>query len=301
MVQRPHWSYSSISQYLSCPLRFYFQRIVGMPQPSVSSSLILGSAVHHALAKYHLGVQMAMPLTKDRVHNAFREGWKQKAANAIVIFKEGETRDELIALGIGLLDVYLQEEPPERILAIEEEFVVPLITSQGEYLETPLVAIADLIIRVDDGLKVCEYKTSGRAYSEMEAATSLQPTCYAHAVQETFGESTRVEYTILVKTKTPRVQRLETVRHPEDVERLGDIVQGIERAIAADAFYPVESALNCSNCPYRTPCREWQGSVRRTTRSLDVINPEPPSCSPNSTTREAESASKHWKESSAAP
>ena len=39
--------------------------------------------------------------------------------------------------------------------------------------------------------------------------------------------------------------------------RLGDIVQTIEKAVDAGIFYPVESAMNCSTCSYRQPCREW--------------------------------------------
>lgn len=49
MHHRPHWSYSSISQYLACPLRYYFQRILCLPQPSINSSLVLGSSVHAVL------------------------------------------------------------------------------------------------------------------------------------------------------------------------------------------------------------------------------------------------------------
>ena len=46
-----------------------------------------------------------------------------------------------------------------------------------------MVAIVDLITAgEDDTWKVTEFKTSGRAYGESEVATSLQPTCYVHAI-----------------------------------------------------------------------------------------------------------------------
>ena len=28
MSDRPHWSYSSLAQYLRCPLQYYFERVV---------------------------------------------------------------------------------------------------------------------------------------------------------------------------------------------------------------------------------------------------------------------------------
>ena len=49
----PHWSYSALRQYLDCPLRFFFQRVLALPEKSVSVNLVAGSAVHAALADYY--------------------------------------------------------------------------------------------------------------------------------------------------------------------------------------------------------------------------------------------------------
>ena len=80
-----------------------------------------------------------------------------------------------------------------------------------------------------------------------------------HAVQQRYDLKPYVRYVVLVKTKTPQVQYLETIRTDADINRLGDIVQTIERAIQAEAFYPVESTMNCSGCPFYRQCRQWQG------------------------------------------
>jgi CRISPR/Cas system-associated exonuclease Cas4 (RecB family) len=256
-MTRPHWSYSSISQYLACPLRFFFQRILGLPQTTVSSNLVLGSSVHHALAEYHRTIQRDEPTSVEALHRAFVSSWTRRETEVKVAYRDEGTRDNAIAQGISLIELYLQEPPPQEIIGIEQEIVSPLHNSQGEYLETPLVSVADLITEKDEVLTVHEYKTSGRAYSEMEAETSLQPTCYVNAVSETYGHLAKVEYTVLVKTKTPKVQHLATTRTEDDLGRLGDIVQNLERAVQAGIFYPVENPLNCSTCPYRKPCRQW--------------------------------------------
>lgn len=257
MHDRPHWSYSAISQYMACPLQFFFQRVVGLPRATVSSSLVLGSAVHHALAEYHRTVLHDEPTKTEDLHRAFVEAWEQREAEARVTYRSGESREECIAQGIALIEVYLREPPPEHIIGIEQEFIAPVHTSQGEILETPLVAVADLLTEGNEELTVHEFKTSGRTYSEMEVELSLQATCYVNAVQEVYGHPPGVEYTVLVKTRTPKVQRLTTVRTDEDLGRLGDVIQQVERAVQAGVFYPVESPLNCSSCPYRQPCREW--------------------------------------------
>jgi CRISPR/Cas system-associated exonuclease Cas4 (RecB family) len=257
MVGRPHWSYSALSQYLSCPLRFYFQRVLGLPQPTVPAHLVLGSSVHQALAEYHRAVQRQRPALTGRLHEAFRGAWARKEAEATVTYRVGESRDEEIDLGIALIETYIREPPPEHVVAVEREIIAPIHTSRGEYLEKPLVAVADLITRPAGGLAVLEYKTSGRAYSRSEADTSLQATCYASVGQEAYGVLPALEYVVLVKTRTPKVQRVTTRRAEGDFGRLGDLIQAVDRAVDAGIFYPVETPLNCSGCPYRGPCRDW--------------------------------------------
>jgi len=265
MTNRPHWSYSAINVFLRCPLHFYFERILGLPQRTVGSGLVLGSAVHRALETYHRGLQKKQPVPLDHLQTVFLSAWKTREERGEITYRNGDSREDNLAQGINLLEVYLQEPPPESIVAVEQEMVVPLHNSKCDYLERPLVAVLDLITQ-EGGLKVSEFKTSGRAYGEFEAETSIQPTCYLNAVQEMYGEPATVEFVVLVKTKKPRVQRIPVMRDDGDVGRLGDLVQAIERAIEVKAFFPIESPMNCSNCPHREPCREWG-------RSSDVVEP----------------------------
>jgi putative RecB family exonuclease len=278
MFDRPHWSYSAISQYLSCPLRFYFQRVLRLPQPSVSSSLVLGSAVHAALAEYHRTVQQDEPTDLAKLRRVFTDFWGSRESGKRVSYRAGENQADLMAQGIALLEVYLKEPPPQNIISIEKEILAPIHNSTGQYLETPLLAIADLITEGNEELTVREFKTSGRAYSEMEAETSLQPTCYINAAQEVFGTPATVEYTVLIKTKIPKLQRLTAVRNDEDLGRLGDIVETIERGIRAEVFYPVETPINCSTCPYRQPCRDWSQPEDPRRIQLNLISAEAQSC-----------------------
>lgn len=272
-MERPHWSYSSLSQYLRCPLQYFFQRIVGLPQKAVSSQLVLGGAVHEALAEYHTGIQQNNPRSSDQIFKAFLNAWKSREEQETIMFKAGETRSDSQEQGFGLIDAYLREPPPRHVVAVEQTTLTPICNSHGEVLEKPLVAIADLVTRQDDQLVIDEFKTSGKAYSEFEANTALQATCYANMARETYGEDALFRYTILIKTKTPKVQRLAAVRTEADVGRLGDLIQSVERAIAGDNFYPVESPQNCHSCPYRRQCRDWGTNAGHGHRGLAVVTP----------------------------
>ena len=259
-IQRPHWSYSSISQYLKCPLQYYFERVLRLPKKTISDAQVLGSSVHAALAHYHRQHQAGKPVPDSQVQEVFVASWEEHCRQAEIVHASNRSTEDNLSLGLILLETYLKEPPPTKIVAIEQPMLAPIVNSQGDVLEKPLLVVLDLITRQDDGtLRVNEIKTSGRAYSQSEVATSLQPTCYANALYQLMGEEPTVELTVLVKTRTPKLQRIEAIRTIPDFGRLGDLVDVVERAVEAEIFYPQESPLNCSSCSYFRECREWTG------------------------------------------
>ena len=268
-TSRPHWSYSQLSQYLRCPLQFYFERVIKLQRPFSPSSMALGSAVHEGLAEYHRQLMADRKVTTGQVQSTFLKSWSQQERERPIQYRDGESRNQIIEQGVALLEVYQNEPPPENILAVEERMIVPLTNSQGQFLEKPLVAVIDLLSHDEDELLVTEFKTSGRRYHELEADTTLQASCYANAVRERYDRTPKVRYTVLVKTKTPAVQNLVTTRTDADLGRLGDVVQAVELAITAEAFYPIESTMNCSGCPFFKPCREWRGGRAKPSGNTD--------------------------------
>ena len=235
-----------------------------MPERSVSANLLLGSSVHAALAEYHLNLQRGETTEAGNLHRTITESWAEREEQVTVNYKDGETKDDGIAKAVTLIEMYLKEPPPQNIIGVEQELFARVPNSQGDILPTPLMAVLDLVTKADEEITVHEFKTSGRTYSEFETESSLQPTCYAAAIQESSGQVPHVEYIVLVKTKTPKVHRLQTIRTQDDIGRLGDIIETVEKAIDRDIFYPIENPIHCSGCPYRRPCREWGRSFTTT-------------------------------------
>lgn len=265
---RSHWSFSSLNQYLRCPLQYYFERVLKLPRPSVSSSLVFGSAIHDTLECYHVGLQHGDEVPWNLMQLCFLESWAAREAGQRVDYKPGETRSGLTEQAIELLKLYVEQPPPTGILWVEHPLLIPIRNSQGVYLETPLMTVADLITADKGGVKVSEFKTSSRAYTEFEVDTSLQATCYVNAVWESLAKWATVEFTVLVKTKTPKIQRVATQRTEEDFARLGDIAEIVETAVANGIFYPIENPMNCASCPFRVQCRDWK--PRSSSESIDL-------------------------------
>jgi putative RecB family exonuclease len=276
-VTRPHWSYSSVSQYLKCSLQFYFERILKLPRKSKTDALVLGSSLHSALAVYHRKLQAGESVTTAEIHKAYLDAWEEQSQDGPIVASGEKSLSNSRDLGISLMDVYLKEPPSGTIIAVESPMLAPIANSHGEYLEKPILVVADLITRQEDGtLQVNEIKTSGRAYSESEVATSLQPTFYANALYEMSGEEPAVEFTVLVKTKTPKVQKIQVIRNVADFQRLGDIIEAIGRSIEAESFYPIESPINCSGCSFYRECREWSGPGSLNSGDREVLEIEEP-------------------------
>ncbi|REJ91797.1 MAG: PD-(D/E)XK nuclease family protein [Planctomycetota bacterium] len=269
-LTRPHWSFSQVAQYQRCPLQYFFERIVRLPRSFTPTGLALGSAVHAALAAYHEQLLQGGRIVQHQIEDELLAAWRAIDEDRPIRLGEGESTVELIDLGLSLLEAYLREPPPENIVAVEQQVVVPLFNSQGAVLEKPLVVVLDLLCRDQQSLMIVEFKTSRRRYSELDLKTALQANCYVHAVRERSDWPVKLQYTVLVKTKTPQVQTL-TDDCPEfESGRLGDTIEAVDRAIQAGAFYPVESPLNCSTCPYHAPCRDWQRKSRTTVVDLNT-------------------------------
>lgn len=258
-----HVSYSAIAQYLRCPLQYYFQRVLRLPIDRVVSGLVFGGSVHAALANYHRQLQQletgrAGVVQREDVYRALLDEYTRREQQARVVYSSGESRLGLIDEAMSLVEMYLATEPPAGILHVEQWVSAPLVTSTGQVLTTPLAAVADLVYGDVRQPIVRELKASRTPYRYADVDTALQGTCYAHAVEQTIGIRPRVEYAVLLRTQAPQLQTLFTSRRPEQMTRLADLVSTVQKAIAADVFFPIESSFNCSGCPFRSECREWR-------------------------------------------
>lgn len=269
---REHWSYSAISQYLKCPLQYFFERVLKVPRKSVSSSLVFGSVMHATLAEYHDSIVRNQVLSRDRLIESVRSGWAFRSSSEKIQFKPEELQAELIDQSIAMLELYLLQPPPALIIAIELPFWVPIETSHGGILEKPLLAVMDLIFKQEDQITIREFKTSARSYSEAEVALSLQATSYVYSFQTRHGILPDLQFTVFVKTKTPKVQNISTFRTNNELYRFGDLVQEVEASINSKIFYPIESPLNCGGCSYFHECKAWRSP--RTTHAEQQCMPD---------------------------
>jgi CRISPR/Cas system-associated exonuclease Cas4 (RecB family) len=158
----------------------------------------------------------------------------------------------------------------EEVVGVELAFTIPVISTDGEVLETPLQGIIDAVVRETDGtITIVEHKTSAQSssYDEALIESDLQPSAYVEAARQLGLGDARFVYNVMSKAKRgPKLTVIEAPRSPDDQDRLFWLVQQAERLIEAGVFMPSAPDWRCSGCEFRASC------VRA---HRDILAPEP--------------------------
>lgn len=105
-----HVSVSQIRAFQMCPKRYQFRYVLGAEPEHRSANLVLGSAVHAALAGYYGAIKAGkVPVDATAVehyNDALTEG---TTGDPPVLFDEGETELDVRAGGEALVRAFLAD------------------------------------------------------------------------------------------------------------------------------------------------------------------------------------------------
>lgn len=254
---RDYLSYSAITTYQGCPLRYYFRYVVGLPEKTVSSGLVFGSAVHRAV-EHHFNELMAgnEPPSLDALIGEYDRHWLQTDPETVQFGKE-EDVESLSRLATKLLGAFQTSKlanPEGRIIGVEEELRGSIVTGCPD-----LLGRIDLICETADDLIVTDLKTSRSRWSREQAEDSAGQLLLYHELVRDLAprKRLRMQFAVLTKTKEPTVDFHEVPANRRAVDRTKRIVERVWKAIDSQVFYPAPSPLQCPTCAFRTACREW--------------------------------------------
>ncbi|MBR9804685.1 PD-(D/E)XK nuclease family protein [bacterium] len=258
--KRDYISFSAIATYQQCPLKYYFKYIVGLPEEVVSSSLVLGGAIHSAV-EFHFNQLMignAAP-DHDALLRSFWDEWRDRGEEVEIRFGKNEDVTKIADLADRILTEFRQSDlatPNGSILGVEEQLRGELIPGIPD-----LLARIDLITETDDELTITDFKTSRSRWSGVQAEDSgEQLLLYSElAKQLAPHKRMRLEFAVITKTASPVAERWPVTYDPARIDRTRQIVDHVWQAIQAGNFYPAPSPLSCGGCPFRDPCRKWRG------------------------------------------
>jgi putative RecB family exonuclease len=253
-----HLSYSSISTFQACPLRWYFRYILGLPVSTVSASLVFGSALH-ACVQYHFEQQLVgISADLEALLSVYQDSW-ESTCDRTILFPKGEDARTLGRMAERLLTSFLRSDfaqPKGVIIGVEEELRGVVVPGCPE-----LLARVDLLIDNGSELVVTDFKTSRSWWSEDKVGdVAPQLLLYSELVKPMAdGRPVKLSFAVLTKHKIPVLTMHEVPLDPRQLQRTKRIVERVWQAIQGGQFYPNPSPLNCSTCPYRKPCQAWTG------------------------------------------
>ena len=251
-------SASRLKSYLTCPLKFYFEKVLGLKKPA-NAAAHLGKAVHASLASYHTRLWRGEDASVEVIAGRFGFEFSKLEDAQPVKWDESNDRFEAIASGERLVRAYIEDESKRQ--QVKPIGVEVSLEAEVEGIPIPLVGVADL---VREGNRLTDFKTTAVTPNPTLEAWQheLQVTAYDLLIEATTDEPvSEAELVFLVKTKTPKIVR-QTVAPPDAVKRdrfkaLAEVyVRGNERR----EYHPCVGQ-HCAWCPFREECAKWKGGV----------------------------------------
>lgn len=256
---RDYLSFGAIRTYQSCPLKYYFKYIAGLPEHSVSASLVFGSAIHRAI-EHHFRQQLSggQPPTTDELMLQFQAEWNERGLK-FVRFGRGVDTAALNDLAVRMLSAFRDSSMSKaggKILAIEEELCGPVIPGLPD-----LLGRVDLVVETPHELVIRDWKTSRARWSAEQVEESTEQLLLYSTLVADFapGKPVRIEFAVLTKTKAVAIEQHSIVVQQRPLDRMKRVIARVFQAITAEHFYPAPSPLACGGCPFRKPCRSWPG------------------------------------------
>ena len=259
LTGRDYISWSAISTFRSCPMKYKFRYIDALPEESFSSALVFGTGIHTAVEQhFQAALSGEEKPDVDRLMFAYRSAWLPHDPDAIQ-FGGTETRASLDALAAKMLTAFLASPAASvqgRVLGVEEEIRGMLVEGVPD-----LFGRVDLLTEDSDSLVITDIKTSrGKWGQEQVEDSGEQLLLYSHLASEISPEKKiATRFLVLTKTKEPVVEEHVREVEPVAVKRTLAGVERVWQAISGGHFYPAPSTMNCASCGYRVACRGWAG------------------------------------------
>lgn len=238
-------SHSQIEDYDSCPLRYKFKYIYGIP-PEERAPLKFGTCMHATLEYFYRIMQEERVLGEEELISYYESIWDGRG------YESATQEESYKKKGYDILKAYYKSnragfaKPP---IHIEKKFLFRV----GD------VEMTGKIDRIDSGpdgkVEVIDYKT-GKEKDQKNADESLQLAIYALACREEFKlDADELSFYYLEPGKKVSTQ--------VDEKRIADTSEKIiETAslIRGGNFPPCEEKhryMRCSYCEYKPLCPVW--------------------------------------------
>ena len=168
LIGRDYISWSEISTYQQCPLRFFWRYVERLPEPTVAASLVFGGAIHASLEHHFRELLDGNPPPNIGSLRDVYDAACQARDDAEIVFGKDESHVSFHQLAERMLRAFQASECARAggtIIGIEEEFRGELVPGLPD-----LLARVDLL--VDTGTKLVIINPWRRPVAKFTASSS---------------------------------------------------------------------------------------------------------------------------------
>src|SRR5881396_2228951 len=237
------YSYTQISQYLTCPRRYRHRYLDGWQEKDTRAAMLFGRAFERALAAYFLRQDAAAALFQE---------WKL-CQDQKLEYSHGDTWDRMLEQGIQLLERFCQDD---RVRIPKPRGNLQIKFTQQLSAANEFVAFIDAIGQLDGRRSLIEWKTTASRYSEApDGLLALDPQLVCYSWMTGISD---VAMVVFVRKRLVEVQYLRTTITEEQRQEFGELVRDTIQRIESAQFLPhsgIRFPQNpCSSCPYIGLC-----------------------------------------------
>ena len=231
-------SASDLDLYLTCPLKYKFARVFGIPQePTINQRFVI--LIHGVLERFHREEGRGDEESLQRLMRLFEAGWRRAGF--------GSSDDELQFRDRAreAMHLYWQRERDSDAepVWLERKFDFSIGSHH-------LRGRVDRVDRLPDGgYELIDYKT-GERKSRADLEDDLQLALYRLAAREAWDlDAPSGSYYYVLDAEKVVVEAA-----PDDAERVERTVLGVGEGVMSQDFEPRPSPSVCSWCDYRLIC-----------------------------------------------
>jgi len=229
-------SASDLDLYLTCPLKYKFARVFGIPQePTINQRF--GILIHNVLERFHK--EAGDDDSFERLMELFEGGWRRTG------FRDSDDELQFRDRALAAMRAYWEREREGEgePIWLERKFDIRI----GPHYVRGRV---DRVDRLPDGsYELIDYKT-GERKSEADLENDLQLALYRLAAREAWEieAATGSYYYVLDADKVAAPTK------PDDAERVERTVLEVGEGVLSQDFEPRPSPTTCGWCDYRLVC-----------------------------------------------
>jgi len=238
-----NYSYTQISQYLTCPRKYRHRYLDGWQEKDTRASMLFGRAFEQAIA--------ALFRHEDPAAMLF-EQWAP-CRNMNLTYSERDTWDRMFQQGIQLLERFAQDgrvSIPRPRSNQQIQFTRKLNSGSS------FVAYIDAFGELDGTPCVLEWKTTSARYpDEPVGLAALDPQLVCYSWMTSIDEVAQV---VFVRKRLVEVQYLRATITEEQRQEFASLAEDTVRRIESGLFLPhngIRFPQNpCTTCPFLGLC-----------------------------------------------